>query len=406
MVPKPKKARSKKAADIIPKHYPEIFEGKTTDPAKVAEAFRRDGFAVVRVLTESQCLEQVERQVRNIWLKQPWKRHLRVFCHESGRELDIDVDRERYLKELMRPNLSDKELEHLKRVAPFHRGFGACSDPNSVHSQELWDLRQDPNIYNIARCILGRDDLWVDVNRSIQKLPTMGEDEFLHHDIPYLHMAWSEPDAIGGKCMFTDGEFICVPGTNTQEEHARIVQEYKPLYPNTKATNAKFALDKQKPDPRNLLGRRVAVQVPAGCWVLWSKWTMHGVRPNDRNASIQFGAYLGFMAANDRPVYKKRARISELEDRIRSFRNGQAPVLWPSLDRIYYYPKRYTNFLRFLQPYIDKTRPDWPGLTTRKIKSGARKGETVPDLVPVVDPDYQPARLTWLGRRLLGAEPW
>ncbi len=50
-------------------------------------------------------------------------------------------------------------------------------------------MREDPRLYQIARRLLGgRGDLWVYINRSIQKLPGKGTDEFLHWDLPYTKM--------------------------------------------------------------------------------------------------------------------------------------------------------------------------------------------------------------------------
>ena len=63
----------------------------------------------------------------------------------------------------------------------------------------------------------------------------------------------------------------------------------------------------------------------------------------------------------------------------------------------------YLNFPRLLAPYVAKTRPDWPGLTTRVIQSGPNKGAVMPHMVPVPPgPGYVPPALTPLGECLLG----
>jgi hypothetical protein len=387
----------------IAKLYPDIFNPLDLDA--IHASFEANGFVVLRVLSHAECVAHIKRQVTDIWLRQPWVETLRVHDPITGRELDIERDTERYVEVLTSPGLLDATLAHYKRVGPLHGGFGACCDPGSFHSPELWALRQREDLYRVAvRLLQGEEALWVDINRSIQKLPTMGEDEFLHWDVPFLHLPWAPVDALGGKVGFTATEFVCVPGTNTEDAHADIVEHYARHYPHAKASDAKFALDPSVPDPLSLARRRVAVQVPAGCLVLWSKWTLHGVCANPREAAIQFGAYLGWFKAESRPEYARRAEggISERQDRIESYLRGRAPALWPSLDPIWYYPKRYLNFGRLLAPYVAKTRPDWPGLTTRAIKTGARKGERVPHLVPVLDPDYAPPALTELGERLLG----
>jgi len=318
------------------------------DVGRIKAEFEERGIVVMRVLTGEECQTLIASQVKEVLLKQPWTELLRLKDpQDASRELNIDTDRDAYIAELTKPGLSKAELEALLRVWPLHQGFGASCCPGSIHTAELWALRQKEPIYNVAAALLGNRALWVDINRSIQKLPTMGEQEFIHVDLPFIRMAWSRPTAVSGKVAYTPCEFICVPGTHTEAEHARIVEAYSPLYPGAKASDAKFGLDPAKPDPLDLRGRREAILIPAGCMAMWSPLLWHGTMKNPRSGSVQFGAYLGYMPAVDRPQYARRAKISELEDSIRSFETGFAPKLWPSLDRIYYYPKRYLNF------------PDW-----------------------------------------------
>ena len=202
---------------------------------------------------------------------------------------------------------------------------------------------------------------------------------------------------------------MCVPGTATAEFHAAFCAAYAPHYALANTTTkkaAKFGLDLAKPDPLGLRARTVALHVPAGCAVFWSPWLLHGLKAKPKHEAIEWGLYLGYMRAGARAEYGRRAKMDEREDRVRSYLEGRAPVLWPSLDPIRYYPARYCNFIRLLQPYIDKTRPDHPGLTCRVVMSGAMEGWLVPDLVPVPDPTHRPPPLTPLGERLLGLAEW
>jgi len=392
--------------DEIPKVTPVIHSLGRSDLPKIKQDYEQNGIVVIQVLTDEECKTLIASQVKEVLLKQPWKVLLKLKDPlDPTRYLDIDTDRDAYIAELTKPNLSKRELDFLFHVWTLHQGFGASCCPGSIHTKELWTLRQNESIYNVAAEILGDKELWVDINRSIQKLPTMGEKEFIHVDLPFICMKWSKPTALSGKVAYTPCEFICVPGTHTEEEHARIVEAYSPIYPGAKATDAKFGLDPKKPDPLNLRGRRAAIQIPAGCIALWSPMLWHGTTKNPRNGSVQFGAYLGYMSAEDRPQYARRAKISELEDRIRSFEMGLAPKLWPSLDSIYYYPKRYLNFPDFLKPYTDKARPDWEGRAKRTIKTGKHAGEVIDDLLPVRK-DWSPPSLTPLGERLLGRVSW
>jgi Phytanoyl-CoA dioxygenase (PhyH) len=383
----------------------------------IVDSFNQNGYVIVRALSSDECKLHIEEQVRNLLLRQPWTDTL-VVRDYSGNVLDIDRDTSKYISVLTSPVDSYETLAHYRSVAPFHAGFGACCDPSVFHLPRVWALRE--RMYDTARAILGQDDLWSDINRSIYKLPGEGEHEFLHWDIPFLHMRYARDDCLAGKVAYTPMSFVCVPGTHL--EHQKICAAYGPLYPNAKATDAKLALDPKKPDPLNLVGRRVSIPLAPGDAVFWSKWLLHGVeknplaKKNKRDSagnhlsggigSIQFGTYIGFMPAVDRPEYKRKAGVSEREDRIASYVEGRAPVLWPSLDRIWYYPFRYVNFHRMLVPYLAKTRPDWPGLTTRVVKSGPNKGMVLPDIVPVPDPHYTPPKLSALGEKLLGLKTW
>ena len=395
----------------IPRLDPCVFALEDA-PGAIRHHFETHGYVVIRALDQAACVAHMKRQVTDLWLKQPWMERLRVYdSRATGEELDIERDTERYLEELTRPGLDAATLARYRAAAPFHAGFGAACDPQVFHWPEVWAVRQDPRLYDVACALLsGETALWVDINRSIQKLPDEGDEEFLHNDVPILHMEWRPDDSLGGKVIFNaDGaSFVCVPHTNTREAHAAIRDAYGPLYPNARATDAKWALDPRKPDPLDLVGRRRAVHVPQGCVVFWSKYLMHGVEKNPRTSGLKVGMYLGYFKAGSRPEYRRKTQgaIGEREDRIASYRDGRAPMLWPSLDRIHYFPKRYLNFPKLLAPYLAKTRPEWPGVATRAIQSGPRKGEVVGHMVPVCDADYTPPPLTPLGERLLGLAAW
>jgi hypothetical protein len=361
------------------------------------------GFVIIQTLTQPECDANIKRQVTDVMLKQPWRKTLVVHDPLTKAPLDIEADTARYLQVLKDPVDSKATLASYEEAWTLHAGFGACCDPSVFHLEDVWRVRQDPALYNAAVALLGGNrHLWVDINRSIQKLPFQGESECLHWDLDYLHRAHHGPIAgLSGKVMFTDGSFVCVPGSATAAFHADFRAQYAPLYPNAKAKAAKFALDKKKPDPMGLFAAEATIPVPAGCAVFWSEWLLHGFKPN-RSGRIQWGMYLGYMPAAERPAYKKKTGVDERVDRIRSYRLGVAPKLWPSLDRIYYYPKRYQNYLHMLQKYIDRVVRDHPFLATRVIQSGAYRGTTIVDLVPQADPAYVAFELTPLGQALLG----
>ena len=64
------------------------------------------------------------------------------------------------------------------------------------------------------------------------------------------------------------------------------------------------------------------------------------------------------------------------------------------------------NYIKMVEKNAAKTRDDYPGLTTRVVGSGERKGEKVPHFEFVADPEYTAPTLTPLGKRLAGLEKW
>ena len=203
---------------------------------------------------------------------------------------------------------------------------------------------------------------------------------------------------------------MMLSGTHTRDAHEMIVAMYEEYYPQASANDAKFQLSPDKPDPLDLFDQCRAVVVPKGAVIFWSPWLLHGVAKLKTTAPAQSYIYLGFLPAVDRPEYKNIAKISEREDRIRSFEQGDAPKLYPSLDPICYYPKRFENNHNCLKKYADKTPDTWPGKTKRTLKT--RRGPNgepieVPHFVPVLDPNYVPFDgLTPHGERMLGKRLW
>jgi hypothetical protein len=381
--------------------------GYDATPDTIADHFRRHGIVVVRFLTDEQRRALIKEQVTEVLLKQPWIRTLQVRDPATGALLDIEGDTDAYIAALTRDNLPAETRKAWRDCWPLHAGFGACCDPGVFHLQRVWEMRQDPRLYAIASALMGRTDLWVDINRSIQLMPGEGEEEFAHWDKAYMHEPppsdLSEQPGIAGKVMYTDGSFRCVPGSSTPAFHRAFCAQYRPLYPGASANDAKFGLDKSKPDPMGLIGKCVSIDVPKGCVIFWSHFMLHGPKKNPIKGHVQFGAYIGFMRAIDRGIYQSKCGVNERRDRIDSYLRGVAPRLWPSLDEIHYYPKRFINFYKHLKPYVDKTRPDHPGLAERVVKAN---GTRVVHLVPVPDPSYAPPPLTLLGQRLLGLSHW
>jgi len=200
---------------------------------------------------------------------------------------------------------------------PLHRGFGACCDPAAFHLEGVWNIRQDPDLYKIASHISDEKRLWTDINRSIQKLPGQGDNEFLHFDFNPFAPASSQEDAtpkgLCGKVCYTSSRFVYVPGTHSKAFLRDFVGKYAPHYPNVKPSDKKFGLSQDKPDPLDLVAQKQCVRIPAGCLIIWHPCLLHGQMKTPNQDPVEYGSYVGFFPAGSRARYKAVAGVDELQ---------------------------------------------------------------------------------------------
>lgn len=400
----------------------EIFEPNEYD--KIHTFYNKNGFVLIQLLDERACIDAIKEQVEKILLKQPWEAKLVVLDPITEDEIVYSpATSDAYVKALVQPNLKKKVLDGYKDAFPFHRGFGACCDPVGFHLHSMWRIRENPHIVRIAANLIGHriKDLWVDINRPIHKLPTEGDAEFLHWDLQKF--GEYQPDtSVQGKVMFSTGQFVCVPGTHTEEFHERFNHYYSSIYSeNIGKAKAMTNLHPDKADPLGLKSQTCNFCIPAGCCIFWSTNLLHGQQITPRNAEIEFGMYLGYMLKTDRREYTAIAKrikeknieiygnksvfyerpITELQDRIYSFEHGVAPFLWPSLQPIEFYPKKFNNFPHILAAYVARMTKEAQQKYLRIRQSGPNPDNMVYDLLPWKDEDYVPYKLSPLGLNLL-----
>jgi len=356
------------------------------------------GVVVVKLLDAAQCDRLILEQWTKVIQTQPWSYQYKVRVPH-----DPVHQPQEFLRTVKSP-LSPKMRNQFKEGWCLHRGFGACCDPVVFHLPEVWEVRQDPKLYDLARQLTGVSELWVTIERSIQKLPGEGEDEFLHWDLDPLNIddEHTESKHVCGKVCYTASRFVCVPGTHTADFFKVFRDQYAQHYANIKAGTPKFAIDFAKPDPLDLVGHGKAYVIPAGCIVMWNDRLLHGQAKTPLSHPIEYGCYVGFRPAVANAKYRIASGIHELEDRLNSYYNGVAPQLWPSLDRVQFYPKRFQNFPKLLQGYIDKMPKGHPSIAERVTA----KNKTVAHLIPWRDGAYVPPVLSSLGRKLLGTDEW
>ena len=269
-------------------------EGRVFEPSQVDEiaaSIAEHGFVIVRLLSPAECDEQILEIWQRIILAQPFKEPL-VVRAKNGRALDPVNDRAEFLA-VVKGKLAPAQRRAFRDKWPLHAGFGASCDPSSFHRAGNYAIRQSPVPYAIAARILGQNELWCDVNRTIAKLPGEGEDEFLHWDLDAFFGAFAHrPSCVSGKVCFSASRFVAVPGTHTPAFQREFIGTYKELYPHAKPNAAKTGLALDKPDPLALKQRTREYHVPAGAFVVWNSQLLHGQKITPSDHPTEYGMYL------------------------------------------------------------------------------------------------------------------
>ena len=377
----------------------------------IAKTYRRYGFVMFQALTHKQCGELVLEQWRHVIQKQEWKDEYKIVVHSLEDDAVLDVNdeqhKEEFLKAVIGP-LSPPVRKRYENGWPLHRGFGATCDPAVFHLKLVWDIRQDPRIYQVAAFLTGVDELVVGINRSIQKLPGQGDNEFQHWDFNPFFMdkeaRRAQKTELCGKVVYTPSRFLCFPKTHKTKFVKEVVEKYAEHYPNVKSSDKKFAFDSKKPDPLNIMGMRTELPLPAGVLLFWSPDLVHGQMKTPIGDPVEYGSYLGFWAKGNgsRQKYEDTCGVDELQDRLRSYNEGAAPLLWPSFDKVQFYPKKFDNFPKIMKGYIDKLPDNHPMIADGFTAKGVPKKYLIP--VPLVN--YTPPVLSELGQKLLGMREW
>ena len=138
--------------------------------------------------------------------------------------------------------------------------------------------------------------------------------------------------------------------------------------------------------------------------MFWSAFLIHGVEKMPRTTGLKMGTYLGYFKAGSRPEYARRTGgIQERDDRLESYREGRAPLLWPSFDPIHYYPKNFVSLGgAALRNYVEKSRDSLAGAVDARDPVGREQGQGDRGPDPRARPRLQAAAADAAGR----APPW
>jgi hypothetical protein len=388
---------------------PTIFNLRDRSDANVAamyEFYEEHGYLCSPLLSAEECKDNVCELWDKVILPQPLLEEYHINVRGSdGMQLDPKrkEHRDEFFKAVASP-LSPATRKTFTNGWPLHLQFGACADNEVWHLEGTWGVRQDPDLYALASSLIGTRDLFVSIDRAITKLPQQGDDKLAHWDANIFYpgeheeQASAELDSIHGKVCYTHSRVLIAPGTHTKALQSQVRETYKPLYPHVKKKDKLVQLDQNKPDPMGLLRKLRLFRVPAGHVVFWHKDLLHGQKKTPANECAEYGAYISYRPAKPRKEYKEVCGVDELEDRLESFRKGQAPKLYPSLKGVHLYPNQWNVTPQLMKNRIQKMPQGHPMIQERTQKNGV----VVKTLVRVPSHNYTPPKLSSLGKRLLG----
>jgi ectoine hydroxylase-related dioxygenase (phytanoyl-CoA dioxygenase family) len=184
--------------------------------------------------------------------------------------------------------------------------------------QALWDNRQHPRVYEVYRQLLGRDDLWVSIDRATfkpppdERFPQYQKIGFMHLDAdPY---AGPVPFGLQGVLYLTDtsadqGGFHCMPGWHKRTDEWMKLAQKLTSKPNANSVSGPALSD---------LPDRTPIEGKAGELVIWNRALPHG---NGWNTSQRprLAQYILMMPARD-------VNSEQAATRIKVWREHSGPI--------------------------------------------------------------------------------
>lgn len=200
-----------------------------------------------------------------------------------------------------------------------HRANGMVE---MYHHQAIWDVRQNPRVYELFRDLFGRDDLWVFIDRAnLKPPPNPSFPEYDHHGMVHWDIDVREsptPFLVQGVLYLVDtregeGGFQCVPGAHRRA--AEISAGISDDDLRHQQLHQRFS---------EQIGPPIEVEADAGDFIIWHSALPHG---NSRNRSEQprLAQYVRMFPAEPSNEELREARIASWRDRSHpSFQNPRA----------------------------------------------------------------------------------
>lgn len=355
------------------------------------EKFKKDGLVIIhRAITK----KQVKECVSDIWesiINLPWKSEYKEKWEEINNSFFEDYWRD----------CTKAEAQTIKSCYASTGGFGALTMPTAFHLRTQWKTRQNPLFVNIARTLLGEDDILASIDRTSFKATGQGENEFTHWDSNPFTWPDEECEGIQGLLALSDTCFYAVPKTHTEKFRQKFIENY----PRGKRQD-QYHVTKVH-DPLQLQSKVQKYTLRKGDWIIWSNRLLHEAKINT-SSKIRYAYFISYFPKGKSQAavkkYYDKAGVDEIEDRIYSYNTGANPRVFPSGTEISLYAKVHMMYHpevldKFCDRFIPAVSQDYT------YKSGAKKGRVV--RLPVnYEPKslglYTPPALSDLGREMLG----
>lgn len=171
--------------------------------------------------------------------------------------------------------------------------------------QYLWDIRQYPKVYETFTDIWGMDELWVTIDRANLNLPARPDFEFKG----FIHWDYdpeTNPQNVQGLVALNEQTNPNVGGFQCIPELYRNYETWKKSQPADR--------DRFKPDVSGF--DLTKVKLDEGDLLIFNSKLPHGIRPNISRNQVRMAQYISMMPAENEDQEMRNWRISSWKNRI------------------------------------------------------------------------------------------
>jgi hypothetical protein len=173
--------------------------------------------------------------------------------------------------------------------------------------QLLWDNRQEPRIYNAFVDIWGTGALWVTIDRANLNLPSRPG----YEQKGFIHWDYdpeTRPQNVQGVLALADQTDPDMGGFQCIPWLYRNYETWKETQPADR--------DRFQPDTSGLEDKLVKVELKAGDLLIFNSLLPHGIRPNRSKDKVRIAQYISMMPAEPENEALRQWRIHSWKNRI------------------------------------------------------------------------------------------